>query len=360
MLPKLFFSFALLFSTLGINSALAQSLSLEESKASNQIQILMESNDRLQKTLDQTNATNQQQVKALAQNLTAIQKRLNNLETRSLGPVATPVQLEANAGVIQDLQFKTKTLIEKFEENNKSLKLIIEEKNLNPDMVRFYLVYSQEQQKIKTQLLELEKNLRSFDSGIIFPVLEPLQAGPLESLTGFAKFKAEILKQLSSEIESLTTQFAALSSNQYFLADPTDDEQKAYMAIWGINMKDSVNQKATRQYHQKIVKQYSKSIQQLAAFKSKYSQAGFMGVGDSSIGYKISELEEVKIFGKTSPEDIAKLIETQYQPTNKIEIDTSHEDMMFWFLVALSIFGATAISITLWKVYTVTNEKTKQ
>jgi hypothetical protein len=357
---KLLISSTLFFSTLGFNSVLAQGLPLEGNPSQSQMQSLMESNSRLQDTLNQVNAANQQQVQALTQNLAVIQKRLNTLETRSLGPVATPVQLEANAGVIQDLQFKTKKLIEKFEENNKTLKLIIDEKNLNPDMVRFYLVYSQEQQKIKTQLLELEKNLRSFDAGIIFPVLEPLQAGPLESLTGFAKFKGEILNQLSGEIESLTAQFATLSSNQYFLADPTDDEQKAYMAIWGINMKDSVNQKATRQYHQKIVKEYSQSMKQLTAFKAKFSQATLMGVDDSSIGYKISELEEVKIFGKTSPEDIAKLIETQYQPANKIEIDTSHEDMMFWFLVALSIFGATAIGITLWKVYTVTNEKTKQ
>lgn len=329
----------------------------DRSISESQIKLLSENNAQLREALEKTNTANQQQVQILTQNLALIQDRLNTLETRSLGPNSTPAQIQANAGLIQDLQSKTQGLLIQFNRNSVRVQAIVKEKELKPDMVQFYLAYGPNQQQIKNQLLDFERQLRTFDSAIIFPVLEPVALGPLESLTGFAKFKATALKTLNQQVDTLANKYIGLPSNQYTLQNPSKEDQQTFKANWNIAMSESKNPLATQAYHQKVIDQYNQVYRELTVFRSSYAQAQALGIEDSSISAKVSFINQVKIFGKVSPEELAKTAEIEYSNNTPIEIDNSSQEFQFWFVVVLSLAGATVIGITLWKVYSVTSNK---
>ncbi|MGL4758583.1 MAG: hypothetical protein ACRCXZ_04555 [Patescibacteria group bacterium] len=290
---------------------------------------------------DQQIQAREQQVQVQLQE---IEQKLKEIEARSIGPKATPLQIQANQVLIADLQSKTQELLQIFQNNNQFMKNIENSKELTLNQVVEYGTVPAKQKQIVTQLLELEAQLRVFDQTILFPVLEIKGVSEISKNPTFVKLSESTVNSIFLEFENILKSYLNLPSNQYRLQNPTQQEQKDFFALRGEEMYNSKLPIAKRTFHEQLSNQLKINQENLLLLKQKITQLSIMFPELNSLDQRIKELEAVQVFGKTSPEEIANSSGYNYTGNNQIDVDKSQEIFVLNLLRFLSL-GASVIML---------------
>jgi hypothetical protein len=325
------------------STPLSSASDIESSKSKVDTNNAVQQNQQLN---DQRLRERESQVDAKLQEIDA---KLKQLETRSIGPQATPLQIQVNQPLIGELQFKAQELLDKFEFNNKFIEKINKEPNLTADLLQAYKNIPAEQESIVKLLLELEGKIRSFDPGVIFPQLEAKSLIEISQLPGYKKLSLNTLKTLRMELDNIKVQYTALPTNQYRLQSPFKEDADQFKKNWKIGMSDAKLPVATEKFHQQFINEHKAVNEKLQAIKTSLSQASSLGIDTQLLDSEVLQIEQVEAFSKTSPEQLSQALSLTYTGNNKIELDKTME--IFYKNTAIGTTVVAALGLILFLIY---------
>jgi hypothetical protein len=283
--------------------------------------------------------------------LREIEEKLKQLETRTIGPQATPLQIQANQALIGQLQFNAQGLLDKFQANNQLVEKINKEANLTPQLLQAYNAIPAEQEAIVKQLLELEGKIRAFDPSVIFPQLQAQSLNQISQLPGYKKLSIKMTKELRTELDNIKAGYTSLSNNQYTLQNPTEEEKSQFKKHWKVQMSETKLPIATVKFHEEFTASYKQVSNKLQALTANLAAANSIGIDVQSLEAELIELQQVDIFSKTSPEQLSQSIGLSYTGKQQIDIDTSMQEFYWKIAKVCAGIGCLTFIIFAFKLY---------
>jgi hypothetical protein len=261
-----------------------------------------------------------QQIQLLQSYLKTLDERLKIVELKSIGPKASPASIDINKEIIQTIINNVRQNIGKFKDNEKAYIEITNSEDLTKESLSFFMNYSKIQNEIKVKVVSLEQDLRQYQPEVFIPVLnlEDVLESPTQ-LKGFEKYSDEQLSYIDSQLKQLKREFSKLPENNYKINNPTKEEDAIFFKNWGKTMTNSNLVTVKPSYHKKVIEEYKQAHVKLKSLNQEYQTLLSYGVNESEeLINTFNELNEIDLFSKTSPKDLAKSLNTNYIPNVKL------------------------------------------